>query len=745
MKQTAKHRTFLMTRRLVSVLGVFVLLAVSLTPGTAAASQRAGSIELVNQVAAIKPGRQFTMNLLMQGGSNDHLISASVFAPVANRDEFALQIRGFAEFGEPLFTLDPVAVQKVRSGRTAGTLSLIVLEISTSDNPNSKADLLIEQPGVYPVIVTLADPDGSQQDELLTYLVIAPRGQQCPIVEAGDPATDPPDTDPPDTNPPDTDPASGDGAVEPESSPRRTPRDCVNPLRVNITLPLQASPALQPDQSSFVSESDRTQMRTIVDVIASRPSMDLTIAVVPESVVALESNIDDIDLLTQLSVATAQREVLRLPYVNVDEEGWRRANIEEVYTKLLRAGDRVLERDLGVGSIVTAAYLDSDADPNTLAMLATQGYDRFLVADTQLSPLPPAMFPFPVTQQFEIIDADGKRQPTAAVDTALGQHFGANDNEILDAHNFIAELALLWFDQPDITRGVVVRPSREWDVDDNVLTLALSGITATPIFRAVSLEMYFDEVSVLPSAGHEASKVGKVPRAVRRELVPTGAPEDLVDFANRYAQTEATLESYEEIVGGRTPESAPLRELLLVAGARGVDFRDRLDYLQAVDDAVDDVARLISGPGENLVSITAREANIPFSIVSELAGDAQVVLRLSSNKLEFPDGPQQSVVLSPGRNDLTVGVKSRSSGDANLRISVMSPDGSIQLAAPSTIVVRSTVFSGLGLLILVAALIILAIWWLQQFRGNDTDTRDTGDTDTSELTHELPARITKTT
>ncbi len=690
-----------MTSRVLAPLRVvvLVLLLAIITTMTAAINapvaeaQRVGSIELVNQVAAIKPGRPFTINMLMQGGTNEHVISASVFQPVTSRSEFQLQLSGFSEFGEPVRAFDPTPVKNLRSGQSV-SLSVIVLEWSTTDNPNAEADLFLETPGVYPVVITLAAPNGSQQDELLTYLVVTPRGQQCVI------------------DLPETDEGTASTAVATDDD------TCLNPLRVNVTMPVQAAPALQPDQTNEISDSDLERMTTIVDILASRPSMDLTIAVVPESIVALQREAQYGPLLNQLSVATGDREILRQPFVTVDEEAWRDARLSRNYGRLVRAGDRILQREIESGKIATTGFLDSNATPQTMTMFARNGFDNFVVADSQLAQLQGDAFPLTVTQQFQIDDSEGTSHPAAASDVALAQHFGANENAILDAHNFIADLAVLWFDQPAITRGVIVRPPSDWDVDDAVLTLTLSGITATPIFRAVDLEMFFDEVSALPSTGQSSSQPDAPPSEVRgRELAPSGGTENLVSFAQQLERAEATLVSYEEILGGRTPDTAPLRDLLLIAGSRGFGPTDRLDYLNAVSDEVETIADRIIGPEDTLISITAREADIPLTFENELATPANVTLRLSSDKLEFPDGATQTVVLEPGRTDLTVAIKSRSSGDARLRVNVLSPDGSIQLADPSDIVVRSTVFSGLGLIILVAALIVLALWWLQQHRA----------------------------
>ncbi len=652
-----------------------VMIAVSLVSiSPAADAQRPGSLELINQRAWIRPGNLFSLTLSMQGGSGDHLISARVLPAVASRSEFQLHKEGVAGVSEPVFMLPPTPVKQVRTGPNipAG----IILEIETTNpartggtetEPDPSRGLIAE-PGVYPVLITLADPSERQQDEILTFLVVTP--------------------------------SSVDGLPE---------------LLVNVTLPIQAPPALGADQTSDLDDEARERIEAAVSEIVSRPSVEVTLAAVPETIVALDRAEESDAVVADLRTAAEKRETLRLPYVSVDEEAWRKANMTQAYLRLLRAGDRVARRQLARESQSGAVYLDSTATPQTVAMLADIGYTHFVASDRLLAPLPSAQFPFTVTNQFTLVDDRGNPHPAATLDSELSRHFGANENPILDAYYFVADLAALWFDQPSTQRGVIVRPSADWDFDPSVLNVALSGIKAMPITKATTLDNFFAEVDDLSSAGQRSTATGD--GVMIRELAPTDEPESLTDYRGRLQQSQGLLLSYERLFGGRTAVSAPLRELLLVSGSRTHATLDQFAYLQAVDDSIDTVRRSITGPQPQVVSITARTADIPLTIESELDTPAEVVLRFTSDKLEFPEGNTINATLEPNQiTNLSVPIRSRSSGDAKLRVTVLSPDETIQLAAPTQLIVRSTVFSGLGIIILVGALIILAIWWIRQAR-----------------------------
>jgi hypothetical protein len=47
---------------------------------------------------------------------------------------------------------------------------------------------------------------------------------------------------------------------------------------------------------------------------------------------------------------------------------------------------------------------------------------------------------------------------------------------------------------------------------------------------------------------------------------------------------------------------------------------------------------------------------------------------------------------------------------------LLTPDGDAPLAPPMTLTVRSTALSGLGILVTIAAALVLAAWWLQHLR-----------------------------
>ena len=127
-------------------------------------------------------------------------------------------------------------------------------------------------------------------------------------------------------------------------------------------------------------------------------------------------------------------------------------------------------------------------------------------------------------------------------------------------------------------------------------------------------------------------------------------------------------------------------------------------------------------PANQNVRLTSRRATVPYTVENGLSVPAHVRLHLESDgRLDFPEGDTLDVTLSPGSNRIPILVEARTSGDARLLVTVRSPDTSelLQLRS-STLLVRSTQLSGVGVFLLAGALLVLGVWWFRSTRSNRT-------------------------
>ena len=162
-----------------------------------------------------------------------------------------------------------------------------------------------------------------------------------------------------------------------------------------------------------------------------------------------------------------------------------------------------------------------------------------------------------------------------------------------------------------------------------------------------------------------------------------------------------------------TPVFVNLDEGLLVSQSTELRASQRRTYTTAVDNRVDKQLSLIRVPASRSITLTAREGEIPVTVLNETGYPVHVQVRLSSDQLRFPGGTRaavQSVDLTHRNTTARFRVQARTSGSFPIRIELVSPDGQLTVGT-SRVVVRSTAASGVGIVLSVSAALFLLVWW----------------------------------
>ena len=115
-------------------------------------------------------------------------------------------------------------------------------------------------------------------------------------------------------------------------------------------------------------------------------------------------------------------------------------------------------------------------------------------------------------------------------------------------------------------------------------------------------------------------------------------------------------------------------------------------------------------------TLTGREGAIDIRVGNELDEPLNVLLRLTSPRLEFPDG-NVAVTLLP--NDVTVvnvPVVARSNGTSPVTVEVLTPSED-PLTEPVTLTSRVNALTGLGQVLTAALFLMLLTWWFSHWRA----------------------------
>ena len=99
-----------------------------------------------------------------------------------------------------------------------------------------------------------------------------------------------------------------------------------------------------------------------------------------------------------------------------------------------------------------------------------------------------------------------------------------------------------------------------------------------------------------------------------------------------------------------------------------------------------------------------------------------MLIHAESEKLAFPDG-DLTRTLAPGINDVRLTVVARSNGVFPVVVELRTPAGN-PVGEPVELTARVTALTGLGRLVTLGALIVLATWWFSYFRRRHLTRRD---------------------
>lgn len=165
-------------------------------------------------------------------------------------------------------------------------------------------------------------------------------------------------------------------------------------------------------------------------------------------------------------------------------------------------------------------------------------------------------------------------------------------------------------------------------------------------------------------------------------------------------------------------DGRPIRWVQLLDSFVSTAFDD--DTVDAeLDDLIDEVRAIRDGvvaPDPFTFTLTGREGEINVRVGNELEEPVDVVVRVTSPRLEFPDGDVE-VTLAP--EDVTVvkvPVVARSNGTSPVTVEILTPSLD-PLTEPVTLTSRFTALTGLGQVLTAGLLLILLTWWFSHWRA----------------------------
>ena len=620
--------------------------------GAAAAAAQApgGTLVFLAQTPWVPAGGEFVVRFRidrMVGAANLE-VNVAVYPAVATRSEFNETLRDRLETS-PLPGMAPFPVSSLTPD-VNGDLTVNV-RVQTPREPG-RAVSLPARDGVHPVRVELRERGaGRTVDRFVTHLTYLPEAHPGPK------------------------------------------------LGLNLIVPVHAEPALQPDGSRKLQSPD--ELVTLVQALDMFRGNPFALYPTAETVAALVSSTDQraTAALNGLRQVAADRPVHTGTYVPTSVSALVGGGLNGELAGQLGRATATLADLLRVRPETRTWLAQEPLDAASLAMLTSRGFDRVVVTEEHLVDLPDQLLT--VTRPF-VLDARPAPVPAVAADAGLAAHFVDGGNQQLQAAHLLADMAVLYLDEPPLRRGMVALPPRTWRANRAFLESVSAGLTGNPVVEAVPLDTIFSTVT--PAR----TPVGNNPMVRRLVVGPTG---DLDQVGGEIRALRQRLDSLGSVLGAGNGVSGVLDERLLVA--ESADFDDagrRRPYLSSVAAAIQGELDEIQMPTNRSITLTARRGQIPVTFQNRTGHPVKVVVRMQSDKLDFPSGDSQVLELTRLNTTERFPVVSRTSGAFPIRITLESPDGRLEVGR-ARLTVRSTAASSVSLGVSLGAALFLAVWW----------------------------------
>jgi hypothetical protein len=291
--------------------------------------------------------------------------------------------------------------------------------------------------------------------------------------------------------------------------------------------------------------------------------------------------------------------------------------------------------------------------------------------------------------------------PDAGVENLLASGTADADPR-LATQNVLGELAQIWLERPGVPRAVALSIPDSLDVPGS-----LFGPLTRILGRAPFLQL--QKVDAIVKNFHPN------PNQPAR-LFPNYGKFFSADYTGQMAAARADIALFRSILVNPSDVPDHLEDQVLLS--EGANFTDDqqagLSFLTGIHDHLTDLFRGIHPDTTRAITLASGQGVVPIGITNTTPNLIRVRIRLVSARLE-PEAKSQTVLLGGGSTRLLpFRVKSRTTGRFPVQISVLSPEGQ-PLGPPAELVVRSTSYNLVALILVLGAALFLLVWWTRRF------------------------------
>lgn len=423
----------------------------------------------------------------------------------------------------------------------------------------------------------------------------------------------------------------------------------------------------------------------LVAGVAANDTLPMTFAVDPGTATALAAHDAATTASLRRAIAHQGTELLAAPLVPVDPSVLVANGLGSDLEVLSMLGAHAL--DDAVGSPGTPTWLlDTPVDPATSAALAGAGVNGVVAHSADVGATGPTP---PVTLESTGATLD------AVTDDLVAVPDGTVADPSLLADQLVARAiaAAQISDQPVVATSIVLDPAR---TDPDVIDALLARL-AQP--SSILTTTTVDGLLALDPA----------PRRTTPSVTPTV---DLGRYTAARRDLDGLIAGYRSMADtATTPAADTFTETIARSTAADLDLDQRIALVTTLQNRIRAVFAAVSTAPTERVTLGARNAEIPLSVTSRATTPLQVRIQMSaSERLDFPHNDFVATVNPNSTTVLRIPVRTRTTGDTPMTITVFTPAGDTILSQ-TRYTVRSTAVSGVGLVLTIGAAGFLALWW----------------------------------
>jgi hypothetical protein len=136
-----------------------------------------------------------------------------------------------------------------------------------------------------------------------------------------------------------------------------------------------------------------------------------------------------------------------------------------------------------------------------------------------------------------------------------------------------------------------------------------------------------------------------------------------------------------------------------------------------VERTIEETYRRVHPPSGPPLTLVSRSVTLPLRFANDTPFDFHVSVRLiADRRLQFPRGSSRELILPGGQVTLVrVPVQALATGRFPVKVQVLTAGTSPVVLAESELVIRSTAYNRIALVLTIGAAVFLLAWWGRRF------------------------------